>query len=325
MRSVTSVRTVRTKRSASAFARGVRGGIVTVVMPASARTTSKDAVNWPARSRTRNRKPAARSPRSTRRFRICWVVHDPSGRAVTPRTWMVREPTSMAQKQDRRRSVTAQSTWKTSTASIVDACVRRNCRHVVSVCRCGAGGSPRVFRTRRIVEALTRWPRVRISPWIRWYPHVGFSVASRLISVAISGLIGGRPIRCGLVHVRVIRRRCHRRTVPGVTSRCVRSAVGRSRMSAARTARSAQSYRGLGWVRRSTATSCRSTSTSMSVDAGERPRRTSQLQTRTKIRYGRCTDIVDHHAAGLAPAHRPRPQAQADFWHPTRHCAAWAA
>ncbi len=59
---------------------------------------------------------------------------------------------------------------------------------------------------------------------------VGFSVTSRLISVAISGLIGGRPIRCGWVHVRVTRR------------------------------------------------------TSMSFDADERPRRSTQPQTRTKIR-----------------------------------------
>ena len=31
--------------------------------------------------------------------------------------------------------MTAQSTWKKSTASMLVACVRRNCRHVMSVCR----------------------------------------------------------------------------------------------------------------------------------------------------------------------------------------------
>jgi hypothetical protein len=41
---------------------------------------------------------------------------------------------------------------------------------------------------------------------------------------------------------------------------------------------------GRGWVRRSTATSCRSTSSSASLDAAERPSRTSQPQSRTKIR-----------------------------------------
>ena len=52
----------------------------------------------------------------------------------------------------------------------------------------------------------------------------------------------------GQVHLRGAKRRCQRRTVPGVTSRCTRSLPGRSRISAAITARSAQSKRGRGWV-----------------------------------------------------------------------------
>jgi hypothetical protein len=44
------------------------------------------------------------------------------------------------------------------------------------------------------------------------------------------------------------------------------------------TARTAQSSPGLGLVRRSAATSCRSTSSSASLDADERPSRTSQPQ-----------------------------------------------
>jgi hypothetical protein len=46
----------------------------------------------------------------------------------------------MTNRQYRRCTVTAQSTWKKSVASIVDAWARRNCRHVVSVCRFGAEG-----------------------------------------------------------------------------------------------------------------------------------------------------------------------------------------
>jgi hypothetical protein len=38
-----------------------------------------------ARSRTRNRKSAARSRRSMSKLQICWVIHGPSGWAVTPR------------------------------------------------------------------------------------------------------------------------------------------------------------------------------------------------------------------------------------------------
>jgi hypothetical protein len=62
----------------------------------------------------------------------------------------------MTNKQYRRWRVTAQSTWKTSVANIVAACACRNCRHVVLVCRVGAGGIFRALRTRRIVVALTR-------------------------------------------------------------------------------------------------------------------------------------------------------------------------
>ena len=46
----------------------------------------------------------------------------------------------MTNRQYSRWRVTAQSTWKKSAASIVAAWVCRNLRHVVSVCRFGAGG-----------------------------------------------------------------------------------------------------------------------------------------------------------------------------------------
>src|ERR1700749_3369861 len=45
----------------------------------------------------------------------------------------------MTNKQYRRRSDTAQSTWKKSAGRIVAAWACRNCRHVVSVRRLGAG------------------------------------------------------------------------------------------------------------------------------------------------------------------------------------------
>jgi hypothetical protein len=69
----------------------------------------------------------------------------------------------------------------------------RNCRQVVPVCRFGAGGIRRALRTRRIVEAPTRWPSLSSSPWIRWYPQLLFSVASRSMSAVISALTSGRP------------------------------------------------------------------------------------------------------------------------------------
>jgi hypothetical protein len=52
---------LRTNRSANAFARGVRGGILTTSTPWAANTASKDLVNLASRSRIRNRYFAARS------------------------------------------------------------------------------------------------------------------------------------------------------------------------------------------------------------------------------------------------------------------------
>jgi hypothetical protein len=74
----------------------------------------------------------------------------------------------------------------------------------------------------------------------------------------------GRSIAC-------TRWRCQRRTVSGVTRRCPRSAWGSRRIRAANTARSAQPRRGLGLVRRSTATSCRKMSSSTSLVEDVRP------------------------------------------------------
>ena len=48
----------------------------------------------------------------------------------------------MTNRQYRRCSVSAQSTWKKSVASIVDAWACRNCSHVVSVRRFGPGDLP---------------------------------------------------------------------------------------------------------------------------------------------------------------------------------------
>jgi hypothetical protein len=58
------------------------------------------------------------------------------------------------------------ASWKKSTASVVVACVRRNCRHVVSVCRDGAEDIRRSLRIRRVVDAPTRWSSLSSSPGI---------------------------------------------------------------------------------------------------------------------------------------------------------------
>ena len=117
----------------------------------------------------------------------------------------------------------------------------------VSAARLGSAGTP---------SRCSRWRAARSARRSRRRP-----------AAVLSGW--GRST-CG-----VTRRRCQRRTVPGVTSRCIRSRAGRSRISAARTARSAQSSRGRELARRSTATSCRSTSSSASLEADDRPSRSA--------------------------------------------------
>jgi hypothetical protein len=106
------------------------------------------------------------------------------------------------------------------------------------------------------------------------------------------------------------RRRCPRKTVPAVTSRRARSLPGRSRISAARTARPAQPGRGAGWARRSTAASGRSTSSPAFLDADERSGRASQPPSRVKIRQSRRRDTADHHVLRLTSTHRRRSQAR---------------
>src|SRR4051794_2193018 len=156
-------------------------------------TSSKIRVDLVSRSRTRNRNPPARSPRSINTLRACWATHVPSGLAVTPRTWTNRVPTSTTKKTYKRRSSTV-STEKKSHASVPAAWARMKSRHRSSARR-GAGPRPARFRIRRIVAPLIAYPRFFSSPRIRSYPPRGvLSRASLSTRATIAGSIGGlRP------------------------------------------------------------------------------------------------------------------------------------
>ena len=77
-----SARTVRTKRSAIAFAFGARTGVFTIRMPSLRKTSSKGPLYLLSRSRIRNRTPW--SEKSRPRLRACWVTQSPVGLAVQP-------------------------------------------------------------------------------------------------------------------------------------------------------------------------------------------------------------------------------------------------
>ena len=82
------------------------------------------------------------------------------------------------------------------------------------------GGEGRWGISRETVRSAASRPSVRSSPWIRGAPHRGFAAAIRETRVLISGPTEGRPpvgrpesvVQCSRK-----RRRCHRRTVSGVT------------------------------------------------------------------------------------------------------------
>lgn len=95
---------------------------------------------------------------------------------------------------------------------------------------------------------------------------------------------GGRPGGLGWRHLAATRRRCQRSRVPGVTMRWTHSAFGMILVSAESTALSVQDMRGLGLVRRSTATSWRSASISVSLAVEDRASSASQENTVTSSR-----------------------------------------
>ncbi len=151
---------------------------------------------------------------------------------------------------------------------------------------------------------------------MRTTPQVRFSRARRRMSSITSSGSGGRPGGLGSRHFAATSRRCQVRSIPGVTSRLLRSPFGSTRASAASAARSDQDSFGFGLARRSTATSWRSASISASLEAEDRASNESQDTTVTSSRYTSGTstsaDHADREGAGrpmarFRPAQLPDP------------------
>ena len=225
--------------------------------------------------------PSNRSPRVRARLRACCTVQSPVGCAVTPPRCIRRVPCSMNTSTYRRFSSTV-STCRKSTARIPAAWACRNCRHV-GPDRRGAGSMPAARRISHTVDGATAMPSFASSPWIRRCPHSGFSLARRTTRRAMPGAVGGRPgLRRLLVsYLPPASLRCQARSVAGVTGKIpVQRLRGRSRASAANHTRSPGSYRTRPAFRRSTAFSCRSTSSSASFARSPRNTRTARPSTR---------------------------------------------
>ena len=103
---------------------------------------------------------------------------------------------------------------------------------------------PALRRISQTVDCATVTPSLVISPWIRRYPHRGFSFASRTMMRAMLGTVGGRPgLRRLLVsYLPAASLRRQASSVAGVTGKTsVQWSRGKSRASAANHTRSAGS------------------------------------------------------------------------------------
>ena len=135
-----------------------------------------------------------------------------------------------------------------------------------------------------MVEAATRCPSRRSSPWMRTTPHRRFSRARRTIGAADSSGTGGRPGALGWHHLAGISLRCRRSRRAGRHESVRTQQLGQDAASAASAARSDQVILGLGFARRGTATSCRSARISVSFEACDRANSASQDGTATSSR-----------------------------------------
>ncbi len=226
-----------------------------------------------------NLMPSNRSPRLMPRLRACSTVHSPVGFAVTPPRCIRRVPCSMKTRMYSLFSSTV-STCRKSTARISAAWACRNCRQV-GPARRGAGSMSAACRIFHTVTALRR---CRVSSARRGCSGVPTAdspspgerrgvrcpgvLAAGLAPVARLVLSRGQPAVPGQ----------QRRGRNGKTS--VRRLRGMSRASAANHTRSAGSYRTRPAWRRSTAFSCRSTSSSASFARSLRNTRTARPSSR---------------------------------------------
>jgi hypothetical protein len=108
IRSRRSERPLAMQRSAIAFARGDRTGVLITRVPLPEKTSSNTAVNLLSRSRIRNLNRPARSPRSISRLRPCRAVYSPVVCVVTPRMCTARVWNTLRRPAGRRANYRGQ-------------------------------------------------------------------------------------------------------------------------------------------------------------------------------------------------------------------------
>src|SRR6266540_7529508 len=138
-----SVRTVRTKRSAIAFAFGARTGVLTIRMPSLRKTSSKGPLYLLSRSRIRNRRHCSANSRPRLR-----LLSDP-GTARILRA--AGEPNAPARMLDEEQHVVAAEERRLDGEEI-------------------AGDDARRLRPQELAPARAAAPRCRLQPRLRKQP-----------------------------------------------------------------------------------------------------------------------------------------------------------
>jgi hypothetical protein len=148
-------------------------------------TSSNALVDLASRSRSRNLNAVA--ARRGRRPGAGLLGNPPPGRVRGDAGQVHPSACQFNEEQDIYPPQEIVSTVKKSPAMIPAACWRRNDRQLVGALR-GAGSRPSARSTRRT-------PSCSSSPWIRWQPHRGFSLASRTTNRCTSSETGVGPWR----------------------------------------------------------------------------------------------------------------------------------
>ena len=307
---MSSVLAVSTKRSAKQFARGQRGGIFTVSIPAPARTASNDAVNWPARSRTRNRKRGGAVVEVHQQ--VAGLLGGPGSGRVAGRPEDVH--VAAADFQGEEHVDPFQGDGAVDVEEVHGQHGRGLRAQEPSPGR--VGGSQRCRRypppledpaDRGCADAVAELEQFALDALVapgRVLAGQPFDQrGDRVVDGWATGTVRVGPL---LGHQAAVPPQDRGRGDQAMTAQH----RGRRRISAANTARSAQSRRGLGLVLRSTATSWRRTSSSMSLDDDARPSSVSQLRSRIEDQVEQAQRHVRDHAcrwSSIAAGHGLRP------------------
>lgn len=161
---------------------------------------------------------------------VARLLHRPLAGRVGDNAGQVRAPGAVLEERRHIQALARTvSRWKRSAAMIPSAWAVRNVRRPGPERR-GAVPMSAALRICQTVDGEIGCPSRAGSPWIRRWPHLGFSSARRRTSFFGAAGAGGRPVRPRRLeqsHFLALSLRCQASTVPGRTGKtCARRRRG---------------------------------------------------------------------------------------------------